>query len=53
MRNSSKSFITRQDKSASLLNSSIANDQKHVSTKDFIESCPYRTENVDRNDIIK
>jgi len=47
------SSLIRQDESLLPLNTLLINDQKDVSAKNFVQSCPYRIENIDRNAIIK
>ncbi|CAF2737083.1 unnamed protein product [Rotaria sp. Silwood2] len=53
MQKSTKSSLTGQDESSSLSNTLPINDQKDISAKNFIHSCSYRIENIDRNAIIK
>jgi hypothetical protein len=50
---STNSSLIRQDESLLPLNTLLINDQKDVSAKNFVQSCSYRIENIDRNAIIK
>ncbi len=50
---SRKSSLIRQGESSSPMKTILIDDQKDISTKNFLQSCPYRIENIDRNAIIK
>jgi hypothetical protein len=50
---STNSSLIRQSESLPPINTLIINDQKEISAKNFIQACPYRIENIDRNAIIK
>jgi len=50
---SSNSSLIRQSESLPPINKLIVNDQKEVSVQNFVQACPYRIENIDRNAIIK
>jgi hypothetical protein len=53
MSKSSRLSLIRQEKDSSLMNTVIINDQNDVSVKNFVQSCPYRIEDIDRNAIVK
>ncbi|CAF1096457.1 unnamed protein product [Rotaria sp. Silwood1] len=54
MQKSTKSSLTGQGESSSLVHTLLINEQKKdISAKNFIQSCSYRIENIDRNTIIK
>jgi hypothetical protein len=48
-----KSSLIRQTESSSPINAFFVDDQKDISAKNFVRSCPYRVEDIDRNAIIK
>jgi hypothetical protein len=50
---SKTSSLIRQDESSSSINTVLLGDQNGTSTKHFLQSCPFRIENIDRNAIIK
>jgi hypothetical protein len=50
---SKTSSLIRQDESSSSINTVLLDDQNSTPTKHFLQSCPFRIENIDRNAIIK
>ncbi|CAF1082400.1 unnamed protein product [Rotaria magnacalcarata] len=53
MHRSTNSSLTGPGKSSTILNNLLINDQKDISATNFIQSCSYHIENIDRNAIIK
>jgi len=53
MQKSTRSSLIQQGKSLSSMSTLQINDQKDISAKNFVQSCSYRIENIDRNAIIK
>jgi len=50
---STKSSLIRQGESSSPISTIPDSDQRNISAKNFIQSCPYRTEEIDRSAIIR
>jgi hypothetical protein len=50
---SKTSSLIRQGESSSSINTALLDNQKDTSATNFVRSCPFRIENIDRNAIIK
>jgi hypothetical protein len=50
---SRKLSLVQQDNSSSLIKTVRLNDQKDISVNNFVQSCPYRIQDIDHNTIIK
>ena len=53
MQRSTKSSLNRQGESSSPMATTLTNTEKENSAKNFVQSCPYRTDDIDRNAIVK